>query len=102
MIRNLIVFAVLAIAAATLAQDHQPASASQSQGPAQSTQPIPQASAPAQPVANQAQTPVPGGPATVLKFTSRLVVVDVIATDHKGNPVTDLKRDDFTDRKSVV
>lgn len=38
----------------------------------------------------------PGEPATVLKFTSRLVVVDVIATDHKGNPVTDLKREDFT------
>jgi len=77
MIRNLVVFAVLAVAATTLAQDNQPAS--QPQGPAQSTQPA-----------------APSAPATVLKFTSRLVVVDVIATDHKGNQVTDLKREDFT------
>ena len=89
MTRNFVVFAVLAIAAATVAQDNQPAS--QPQG----TQPAPQASAPAQPAANQVQTPASGEPATVLKFTSRLVVVDVIATDHKGNPVTDLKREDF-------
>lgn len=34
--------------------------------------------------------------ATVLKFTTRLVVVDVIATNHQGHPVTDLKQDDFT------
>lgn len=33
--------------------------------------------------------------ATVLKYTTRLVVVDVIATDHKGNPVTDLEKQDF-------
>ena len=35
------------------------------------------------------------GTATVLKVKSRLVVVDVIALDHKGAPVTDLKADDF-------
>src|SRR5579872_2312588 len=32
---------------------------------------------------------------TVLKYTTRMVVVDVIATDHKGNAVTDLKKEDF-------
>ena len=35
-------------------------------------------------------------PASVLKVTTRLVVVDVVATDRKGNPVTDLQREDFT------
>jgi hypothetical protein len=34
--------------------------------------------------------------ATVLKTTTRLVVVDVVATDHKDNAVADLKREDFT------
>lgn len=34
--------------------------------------------------------------ATVLKYTSRLILVDVIATDHKGDPVRDLKAEDFT------
>lgn len=33
--------------------------------------------------------------ATVLKYTTRLVVVDVIASDHKGKPVTDLEKQDF-------
>jgi VWFA-related protein len=33
---------------------------------------------------------------TVLKYTTRLVVVDVIATDHKGNPVNNLEKQDFT------
>ncbi|HEV7521240.1 MAG TPA: VWA domain-containing protein [Candidatus Angelobacter sp.] len=36
------------------------------------------------------------GTAAVLKVKTRLVVVDVIALDHKGNPVADLKADDFT------
>jgi VWFA-related protein len=36
------------------------------------------------------------GTATVLKVKTRLVIVDVIALDHKGAPVTDLKADDFT------
>src|SRR5947209_5271954 len=75
MIRNFVVFVVLAIAAATLAQDNQPAS--QPQGGAQSTQPAQPASAPAQPAASQVQTTsAPSQPATVLKFTSRLVVVN--------------------------
>ena len=34
-------------------------------------------------------------PATVLKATTRLVVVDVVATDRHGRPVTDLKAQDF-------
>ncbi|HEY6352491.1 MAG TPA: hypothetical protein VI636_24090, partial [Candidatus Angelobacter sp.] len=33
--------------------------------------------------------------ATVLKYTSRLILVDVIVTDHKGDPVRDLKAEDF-------
>ena len=47
---------------------------------------------------NPSQTAAPGGqkPAMVLKVTSRLVVVDVVATDHHGAPVTDLKQDEFT------
>src|SRR5689334_10530393 len=32
---------------------------------------------------------------TVLRSNTRLVVVDVIATDDKGSPITDLKADDF-------
>ena len=31
-----------------------------------------------------------------MRVTTRLVVVDVVATDNKGAPVTDLKSDDFT------
>jgi VWFA-related protein len=34
--------------------------------------------------------------ATVLKATTRLVVLDVVATDKKGNAVTDLERGDIT------
>src|SRR5215467_1583802 len=34
--------------------------------------------------------------ATVMRATTRMVVVDVVATDRSGNPVTDLKPDDFT------
>ena len=33
---------------------------------------------------------------TVLRATTRLVVVDVVATDSKGEPVPDLKAEDFT------
>src|SRR6266849_2979241 len=34
-------------------------------------------------------------PPAVLKVTTRLVTVDVVARDHHGNPVRDLKQDDF-------
>lgn len=33
---------------------------------------------------------------TVIRSTTKLVILDVIATDDHGNTVTDLKRDDFT------
>jgi VWFA-related protein len=51
--------------------------------------------------AAQAQSPAqaPEGPlsaAAVLKVKTRLVMVDVVALDHKGIPVTDLKAEDFT------
>lgn len=48
----------------------------------------PGASAPAQQPAYETST--------VLKIKTRLVVVDVVARDAKGAPVTDLKQDDFT------
>jgi VWFA-related protein len=42
----------------------------------------------------------PGPPSsdaqTTLRVSSRAVLVDVLVTDHKGNPVTGLKQDDFT------
>ena len=56
--------------------------------PAQST---PQASPPA---GQQPKTTYESS--TVLKITSRLVVIDVVAVDHKGQPVNDLTSDDFT------
>ena len=53
----------------------------------------PQAAAPVQ-AEEQKSAPVYES-ATVLKSTTRLVVVDVVASDKNG-PVTDLQRDDFT------
>jgi VWFA-related protein len=47
------------------------------------------------PAAATAQQPV-YETSTVLKVKSRLVVVDVVARDAKGAPVTDLKQEDFT------
>src|SRR5262245_29634355 len=44
----------------------------------------------------QGQASTSTGPAMVLKVKTRLVVVDVVALDHKGAPVSDLKSDDFT------
>ncbi len=38
----------------------------------------------------------PEAPATVLRATTRMVVLDVVATDKHGKPVTDLKAGDFT------
>src|SRR5208282_5160845 len=43
--------------------------------------------------ANQDQSPLPTTP--VLRTESRVVRVDVVVTDKKGNYVTDLKADDF-------
>src|SRR6185369_4070315 len=33
---------------------------------------------------------------TILRATTRLVVLDVVALDEKGQPIPDLKADDFT------
>jgi len=61
--------------------------------------PLPAAQAPATAAAPQAPAqpqPESQGTATVLKVKTRLVVVDVVALDHKGAPVTDLEVKDFT------
>ena len=58
----------------------------------------------AAPAAGSQDTQAKAGPAqqpayetsAVLKVKTRLVVVDVVARDSKGAPVTDLKQDDFT------
>jgi VWFA-related protein len=42
------------------------------------------------------QSPATSQSATTLRTSTRLVIVDVVATDSKGQPVTDLKAEDFT------
>src|SRR5262245_51595442 len=50
------------------------------------------AQSPGSPAAQQ-----PASPASpALRVTTRLVVVDVVAVDHKGAPVTDLQEEDFS------
>ena len=56
-------------------------------------QPAPSSSQPAS--ASDATTEPVYRSATVLKYTTRLILVDVIATDHKGEPLPDLKAEDF-------
>src|SRR5947209_7026035 len=51
-----------------------------------------QSPTPGQQPGQRQETPSP----LILKSNTRLVVVDVIATDSKGQTVTDLKREDFT------
>lgn len=63
---------------------------------AQTTSDKPSANVPQSATAAQGEEQTPAGAATVLKVKTRLVVVDVVALDHKGAPVTDLKADDFT------
>jgi VWFA-related protein len=89
-LRNVILLSVLVLAfEATPAQQAAPPSVAQ----------------PAATPANAAPTPAQSqsehveGTAAVLKVKTRLVVVDVIALDHKGIPVTDLKAEDFTLRE---
>jgi VWFA-related protein len=57
-------------------------------------------SAVASPQASQSETPQTKEPVyqspTVLRATTRLVVLDVVALDEKGQPIPDLKADDFT------
>ena len=62
---------------------------------AQQSAPAPVASPKDAPSAAQAQQPA-YETSTVLKVKSRLVVVDVVARDGKGVPITDLKQEDFT------
>jgi VWFA-related protein len=85
-LRNTIFFAglLLAIAVVSLAQQTPPPA-----GEAPATA----GAAPQAPAQPQAESQ---GTATVLKVKTRLVIVDVIALDHKGSPVTDLEAKDFT------
>jgi len=85
-LRNTIFFAglLLAIAVVPLAQQTAPPAGQPAATPAAA----PQASAQPQPESQ--------GTATFLKIKTRLVIVDVIALDHKGSPVTDLEAKDFT------
>lgn len=45
---------------------------------------------------SQQSSASPAASETTLKVNTRLVTVDVVATDNKGGPVTDLKAEDFT------
>jgi len=50
-------------------------------------------------IVSQAQQTAPSptpSPLPTLKVSTRLVVVDVVAADGKGHPITDLKAEDFT------
>ena len=78
---------ITAFASISLAQQTTPAAA----GGTAITAPPNAVSLPASPQSEQVE-----GTAAVLKVKTRLVVVDVIALDHKGAPVADLKADDFT------
>jgi VWFA-related protein len=78
--RSGIILFVLAFSAFTSAQQG---------APSQDGQKLPTAAPPA----NQTS---PNPPDAELKVTTRMVVVDVVATDNKGVPVPDLKADDFT------
>lgn len=60
----------------------------------QQSQPAQSTPQPAPPSGQQPKTTYESS--MVLKITSRLVVVDVVAVDHKGQPVNDLTADDFT------
>jgi VWFA-related protein len=84
-LRNTISFIGLLLALAVVPLAQQTPSPA---GEAPATAAAPQASAQPQPKSQ--------GTATVLKIKTRLVIVDVIALDHKGVPVTDLEAKDFT------
>jgi VWFA-related protein len=62
---------------------------------AQQSAPAPVAPPKDAPAVAQAQQPA-YETSTVLKVKSRLVVVDVVARDGRGVPITDLKQEDFT------
>ncbi len=85
--RSIIPILVLALgfAAVTLAQQNTAPAGGEAASAPQAGAPTPAQTQPAQ----------AEGTAAILKVKTRLVVVDVIALDHKGVPVTDLKADDF-------
>jgi VWFA-related protein len=94
--RNLISFIVLiAFAVGGPAQQNAPEPQSDS-GP----QSLPAAEPVARPQTNTVQAASSTRPqpetATVLKVKTRLVMVDVVALDNKGTPVTNLEAEDFT------
>ena len=75
----------------------------QQNAPAEQSTPVSQSSPAAEPAAHPQTSTVQAasttqpqpGTAAVLKVKTRLVVVDVVALDHKGAPVTDLQAEDF-------
>src|SRR5437763_6083006 len=91
--------ALLLVAAHAPAQTHAPTQQrQQSQPTTQQSQSSPQA-ATQQPQSQQQPTPTPS-PAEeseedVVRITSNLVQFDAVVTDKKGNPVTDLRPEDF-------
>lgn len=68
----------------------------ESQSPAPGAQSSPPQAAPAQQPGQPQQRRTVFESATVLRATTRLVVLDVVATNHKGEVITDLKAADFT------
>ena len=86
--RKPILFIVQLIALAVVALAQQ--TAAPTSGPGTNAQATP-AQAPATP-----QPATQPGTAAVLKVKTRLVIVDVVALDHKGVPVGDLKAEDFS------
>jgi VWFA-related protein len=62
----------------------------------QTSQPAPQSTPQAQGTSAQPQQAPVYETATVLKAITRLVVVDVVATNGKGDAITDLRKEDFT------
>src|SRR5256885_3928834 len=76
-------------AAAQPASTQQTGTASQS---APSSNTAPSSSQGQQQAGNSPAQTVPG---TVLKVTTRMVLVDVVATDKNGRPILDLKADSF-------
>src|SRR5258708_39588678 len=87
--------AFLLLAALTLSYAQLAAQSPAPGAPQAASQTPAQSSSPAQ-AAGQANAQVASEPAAVLKVTTRLVVVDVVATDRKGLPLTDLKAEDFS------
>jgi len=105
-------FALLAFFAALLAAAQEPQQPLTAQGSTPAQQGSPSTPQPASPDPNHPSAPSAAQPAhtqtppasstptTVLKVTTRLVVVDVVVTDGSGRPITDLKQSDFEVREN--